>query len=450
MLLFALAYQNVAEASYASVSSNMQGAVLLAHVLSGSIGDALLREGVSGGGHTAPVSLRDLVWVSSAGVVVAIVWGAWLMPPAPAAAGAACRQRGCGGGGGGLSVVPSHAPDVAISMAPLLLDHSLSHSTAAEQARPGGCHGAASRALRVAVCFEPMATCCFRVQWHSTAPTAAPQLGHTMSPTGGFRLHEVWQVAKAVYSDRGYLAVAIWWTCFGDPMFQNALNYESSLYDAFLPGAATDFNGTFQALSLLLATCAALLYRLPALHRGASRWPAAVTTGVSVVGGLFLLGVFWLHRSAAVPGAEPSSPAAALQQRSVLLPLLSLSAYYALHAFANAMYYDLTAKCVARCASLDSGGALSSPRFPSVPEAHPSQESTAMRRARGSDHGTALPPFFVIFVLNACVSVVVQSLSTLFVFQLAAASVPAGYALFGGVLAAGGIAIMLLSVCWAC
>lgn len=308
VLFFAFVYVIAPSSQYGRVTAAVQGTYWAVHVLGAGTGDMLL--------HLAGMSLETLVILSSAGIGLSVLWGAFFLPseaPLPQSPREHSgqqhllhgeqqidfsRQRQYSAWSGyadaALPVSPSHAGQ---ARSPGGVDgrpgfhrhtssehnsprtrptHSSSHSVTPweleqgsinsaawpVQPRPCSCsaHLCCARAWSLALCRTAwVEVCCSRQQLYGST---ALEASHASSMCT--RLSWVLAVLRSVYSSSNYLPLALWWTLTGDPPFQNVRNYESSLYDELLPSAST---GIYQIFCTCCSICAHWLLCVRRLQR---------------------------------------------------------------------------------------------------------------------------------------------------------------------------------------
>ena len=177
-----------------------------------------------------------------------------------------------------------------------------------------------------------------------------------------------------------------------------------------------DYNGSVIAATLTLGSLMAYLYawpRLSAALQGSLPWN---------------LCVFSILCGACLVLASLSKRLTDSGHGAATVALLSQMVFFGLFSLANALYYDVTGKCVQTAAAAVAAEA----RWAGRELSNPDHEGDF-----GMTPGPAVPPFFIVFVLNSCASVAVQSISTFFVFQWASSSVLFGFFVFGCMAAAG-------------
>ena len=202
VLFFALAYIVMPASEYGSVTGAIQGTYLTVHILAAVAGDALL--------HTRAMNLTGLVWLSSIGVALAILCGAVFFPSQVSLWLAPARGRQ----GSPIAVEEPRAP---------------------VQAPQPRLRSPARIAGDFLVCRTAWLECCVsrRRLYGQTTPPSPASGEESLAQRAGF----IWRLLRRVYSDAAFVLVALWWCLVGDPVYQNVYNFESSLYDALLPGA---------------------------------------------------------------------------------------------------------------------------------------------------------------------------------------------------------------------
>jgi hypothetical protein len=128
--------------------------------------------------------------------------------------------------------------------------------------------------------------------------------------------------------------------------------------------------------------------------------------------------------------------AEALLNWKVAMPLLALAIYFAIHALANILYLELTGLAVQEAADRVNAAPLWIEG--------PLQNQLVLPCCVHDSHTQRappkeLPPFFLVFALNACLSVAAQSVSTMLVFSVAHVSIFRAYCAFGAILLLGSI-----------
>ncbi len=171
-----------------------------------------------------------------------------------------------------------------------------------------------------------------------------------------------------------------------------------------------DFNGTVVAATLAAGSLMAYTYAWPNLARvlrSALPWKLCVFSVLCCA--CLVLASMSLH----LPVSREQAAGVALSAQLV---------YFGVFSLANALYYDVTGQCVQKAADAVAAQA---------------------RWSGQDDSGTvdmadsAVPPFFIVFVLNSCASVAIQSISTFIVFQWAKMEVLSAFFVFGCVVAGG-------------
>ena len=114
------------------------------------------------------------------------------------------------------------------------------------------------------------------------------------------------------------------------------------------------------------------------------------------------------------------------------VPLAAQCAYFGVFSLTNALYYDRTGAVVQEAA--EAVAAEARWRGDDAPQ----DRVPAAKRGfeRGTD-ASSVPPFFIVFTLNTCVSVLVQAVSTFVVFQHWHSSVRQAYFMFACMAATG-------------
>lgn len=104
---------------------------------------------------------------------------------------------------------------------------------------------------------------------------------------------------------------------------------------------------------------------------------------------------------------------------STALALCALFLYFGLHALGNALYYDVTS-CAIEQARVELGSA---------------------------EKAGAIPPVFIVFTLNSCTSLAVQSFSTWLIFQAQHLAMLPAYTAFAGMLACAPLVLLAGYLC---